>query len=60
MSPWLFDVYVDGVVRQVNVGVLVRGLALLGASGGRFEMASCYSQIMQHWWLTQERGCVDW
>ena len=26
MSPWLFNVYMDGVVREVNVGVLGKGL----------------------------------
>ena len=36
MSPLLFDVYVDGVVREVNVWVLRKGLELLSANGGRF------------------------
>ena len=36
MSPWLFNVYMDGVVREVNVMVLVKGLELLSANGGRF------------------------
>ena len=26
MSPWLFNVYMDGVVREVNVRVLEKGL----------------------------------
>ena len=38
MSPWLFTVYMDGVVRKVNVRVLGKGLELLSANGGRFEM----------------------
>ena len=25
MSPWLFNVYMDGVVREVNVGSLGKG-----------------------------------
>ena len=29
MSPWLFNVYMDGVVREVNVRVLGKGLELL-------------------------------
>ena len=29
MSPWLFNVYMEGVVRAVNVRVLGKGLALL-------------------------------
>ena len=28
----------DGVVREVNVRVLVKGLELLSANGGRFEI----------------------
>ena len=37
MSPWLVNVYMDGVVRVVNVRVLGKGLELLGMNGGRFE-----------------------
>ena len=36
MSPWLFNIYMGGVVREVNVGVLGKGLDLLSANGGRF------------------------
>ena len=38
MSSWLFNVYMDGVVREVNVRVLGKGLELLSANGGRFEI----------------------
>ena len=38
MSPWLFNVYMDGVVREVNARVLVKGLEQLSANGGRFEI----------------------
>ena len=44
----------DGVVREVNVKVLGKGLELLGANGSRFEITSCYLQMIQHQWLTQE------
>ena len=37
MSPWLFNVYKDGVVREVNVRVLGKELELLSANGSRFE-----------------------
>ena len=37
MSPWLFNVYMDGVVRKVNVRMLLKGLELLSANG-RFEI----------------------
>ena len=33
----LFNVYMDGVVRVMNVRVLGKGLELLSANGGRFE-----------------------
>ena len=36
MSPWLFNVYIYGVVRVANVRVLGKGLELLSANGGRF------------------------
>ena len=38
MSPWLFNVDMNGVVREVNVRVLGKGLELLSANGGRFEI----------------------
>ena len=34
----MFNVYMDGVVREVNVRVLWKGLELLNANGGRFEI----------------------
>ena len=34
----VFNVYMDGVIREVNVKVLGKGLELLSANGGRFEM----------------------
>ena len=37
-SAWLFNVDVDGVVRDVNVMVLEKELELLNANGGRFEI----------------------
>ena len=36
-SPWLFNVYMNSVVREVNVRVLGKGLELLSANGSRFE-----------------------
>ena len=38
MSPLLFNVYMDGVAREVNVRVLMKWLELLSAKGGRFEI----------------------
>ena len=38
MSPWLFNVYMDGVVREVNASVLGKGLKLLSENGGWFQI----------------------
>ena len=38
MSPRLFHVYINGLVREVNVSVLGIGLELLSANIGRFEI----------------------
>ena len=38
MSAWLFNAYMDWVIREVNVRVLGKGLELLSANGGRFEI----------------------
>ena len=38
MSPWLFNEYMAGVVKGVNVRVLGKGFELLSANGGRFEI----------------------
>ena len=34
----LFNVYINGVVQEVNVRVRGKGLELLSANGGRFEI----------------------
>ena len=38
MSPCVFNVYMKSVVREVNVMVLGKGLELLSANGGTFEI----------------------
>ena len=38
MSPWLFNLYIDGVVREVNARVLGRGLKLLDRNENDWEM----------------------
>ena len=37
MSPWLLNVYMDSVVREVYARVLGKGLELLSANGCRFK-----------------------
>ena len=38
ISPWLFNEYMDGVVREANARVLGKWLELLSVNGGRFEI----------------------
>ena len=38
MSPWLFNVYMHGVLREVNARVHGKRLKMLFANGGKFEM----------------------
>ena len=38
MSPWLFNVYMDGVVGEVNARMLGKGMGLLIVNFGRFEI----------------------
>ena len=38
MSPWLFNLYMDGVVREVNERVLGRGAKLKGRNGLTWEV----------------------
>ena len=38
MSTWLSNIYIDGMVREVNARVLGKGLELLHLNGGRFEI----------------------
>ena len=38
MSPWLFNLYIDGVVREVNARVLGRGLKLMDGSDNAWQL----------------------
>ena len=38
MSPWLFNLYIDGVVREVNARVLGRGLELIDANDNAWQL----------------------
>ena len=52
MSPW-FNVYMDGVVREVNVRVHGKGLELLSVNAGRFEISwfivYIYYEVLEVW-----------
>ena len=39
MSPWLFNVYMDGVVREVKMRTLGRGLEMKGMNGCEWEVS---------------------
>ena len=38
MSPWLFNLYIDGVVREVNARVLGRRLKLVDGNDNEWEL----------------------
>ena len=38
MLPWLFNLYIDGVVREVNSRVLGRGLKLVDGNDNEWEL----------------------
>ena len=39
MSLWLFNLYMDGVVREVSASVMGRGLELLGTNGQSWQLS---------------------
>ena len=48
MSPWLFNVYIDGLFRKANVREFGKGLVLQSTNGDWFEINRCYLQMIQH------------
>ena len=60
MSPWLYKAYVDGVLREVKARVLVRGLELLHANVGRFEINQLLFANYTTLVADSERSCVGW
>ena len=38
MSPWLFNLYIDGLVREVNARALGRGLKLVDGNDNEWEL----------------------
>ena len=38
MSPWLFNIFMDGVVREVDARMLGRGLRLKNADGSEWSL----------------------
>ena len=55
MSPWLFNLYIDGVVREVNARVLGRGLKRVDGNDNEWELNQLLLWMILWWWQTQER-----
>ena len=48
MLPWLFNMYMDGVVREVNARVLGKGLKLVDGNDNGWDL----NQLL--WWCVRE------
>ena len=59
MHPWLFNVYMDDMVREVNARVLGKVLEWLSVNRCLFEINLLFADNTASW-LTQRRRCVDW
>ena len=59
MSTWLFNVYIDGVVQEVNTGVLGEWLELLRENGGRFQLKPAVIFAEDTTLMAQRRSWVD-
>ena len=55
MSPWLFNLYIDGVVREVNARVLGRGLKLVDGNDNEWELNQL--RMILWWWQTERKLC---
>ena len=57
LNSWLFDVYINGVLRELNDWVLGRDLEIIGECDGlRYEINQLlFVDDTQHYWLTQSR-----
>ena len=53
MSPWLFDIYIKGAVREVNASKHVGKKSLNLLNGG--ILICCCFQVIFHWWLIHRR-----
>ncbi len=56
MSPWLFNVYMDGVVREVHARMLGRGLSFVNSDGREWNLSPLLFADDTHWWLIQKGG----
>ena len=49
ISPWLFNIFFDRVVRQVNDTATGRGVTLRDGNGGDGKLNNYHMQITQCW-----------
>ena len=59
MSPWLFNLYIDGVVREVNARVLGRGLKLVDGTDNEWELNQLLLRMILWWWQTLRENCAS-
>ena len=60
MSPWVFNVYMDGVVREVNAMMLEEGLELLSVNSGRLDINQLLFEDDTALVADSEKLCIDW
>ena len=50
LSPWLFNLFMDGVMKELKANILQRGVKFgMGKNAGRW--VACCLWMTQHWWL---------
>ena len=47
MFPWLFNIFFDRVVRQVNKTEMGKGVKLIDENGEDWELSKYYMQMTQ-------------
>ena len=58
-SPRLFNLYIDGVVREVNARVLGRGLKLIDGNDNEWELNQLLFGMILWWWQTLRESCAS-
>ena len=49
MSPWLFDVYIDGVMKEMNMGMGKRGVSFLEDGKKGSELPAGWERVEIAW-----------
>ena len=58
--PWLFNIYVDGVVEEVNVIILDRGLNLVNADDREWNLSPLLFADDTALVANSEKNCTGW